>query len=123
MIDRMLLPWSAYETIKPGNRAFKVSSSRLMNDQPPSNFFPLGRYTFSSFPPRRNTSPLSEFALETRAEGRRLEDTFNEVSRTTASYSAPPPPVSRHPYPAIVTFFSLASHPHADGRFRCARVR
>jgi len=51
MIDRMLLPWSAYEAIiKPGNRAFKVLPSRLMNDQPPSNFFPLAVTLFLPSP-------------------------------------------------------------------------
>lgn len=100
MIDWMLLPrpWSAYEAIKSGNRAFKVSPSRLMNDQAlPSPLLILSTCPPSFSRPLAGTSPLSEPALERRAEGRQPEDTFNEVSRTTtppASYSAPPPPIS-----------------------------
>lgn len=69
-----------------------------MNDQSlPRPLLVPSPLRFSSVFPLAGTSPLSELALERRAEGRQLEDTFNEVSRTTtppAPYSAPPPPIS-----------------------------
>lgn len=141
MIDRTLRPAAVRTAIKPDNRAFKVSSSRLMNDQPPSNsLHGSGVAPLFPCPPARSARSrcrrYPNAALDTREVGRRLEDTFNEVSRTrTLPDSGRLPSVSihrrRHPgrSPCLSRspvsrysefFFRLLRTHMPGGRFRCA---
>lgn len=84
-----------------------------MNDQPPSNFLPLDRYTFPPFfipfSPEQRRYPNS--LSETRAEGRQLEDTLLTRSHYDAAcllFCTSSTCFSFYcPYLAIVTFFRL----------------